>query len=77
MYTNTTAHAALTPSTLAEWQNVMAVRIHLLSRNLESSSFTDTKTYALGPVSVSPGGSFRRHAYNQLVRLNNPAGRRE
>jgi len=28
-------------------------------------------------VSVTPGGSFRRHAYNQVVRLNNPSGRRE
>lgn len=78
VYTNTTAHSALTPSSLAEWQNVMAVRIYVLARNLdESISFTDTKTYRLGPVSVTPGGSFRRHAYNQLVRLNNPAGRRE
>lgn len=78
VYTNTTAHAALTPSSLAEWQNVMAVRIYVLARNLDSSSgFTDTKTYVLGPVSVTPGGSFRRHAYNQLVRLNNPSGRRE
>jgi type IV pilus assembly protein PilW len=78
VYTNTTAHSDLTPANLAEWQNVMAVRIHVLARNLEvSNSFTDTKTYALGPVSVTPGGSFRRHAYNQLVRLNNPSGRRE
>jgi type IV pilus assembly protein PilW len=78
VYTNTTAHSALTPSSLAEWQNIMAVRIYLLARNLDaSSSFADTKTYVLGPVSVTPGGSFRRHAYNQLVRLNNPSGRRE
>jgi len=78
VYTNTTAHSGLTPADLAEWQNVMAVRIHVLARNLDvSNSFTDTKTYALGPVSVTPGGSFRRHAYNQLVRLNNPSGRRE
>ena len=78
VFTNTTAHAALTPSSLAEWQNVMAVRVYILARNLdESSGFTDTKTYQLGPVSVTPGGSFRRHAYNQLVRINNPSGRRE
>jgi len=78
VYTNTTAHSGLTPANLAEWQNVMSVRIYVLARNLDtSSSFTDTKTYALGPVSVTPGGSFRRHAYNQVVRLNNPSGRRE
>jgi type IV pilus assembly protein PilW len=62
----------------ANWQNVMAVRIYVLARNLDNTlSFADTKTYVLGPVSVTPGGSFRRHAYNQLVRVNNPAGRRE
>jgi type IV pilus assembly protein PilW len=78
VYTNTTAHAGLVPSSLAEWQNVMAVRIYVLARNLDNTlSFADTKTYVLGPVSVTPGGSFRRHAYNQLVRVNNPAGRRE
>ena len=78
VYTNTTAHAGLVPASLAEWQNVMAVRIYVLARNLDNTlSFADTKTYVLGPVSVTPGGSFRRHAYNQLVRVNNPAGRRE
>ena len=78
VYTNTTAHAATIPASLGEWQNVMAVRIHVLARNLDpTGSHTDTKTYALGPVSVTPGGAFRRHAYNELVRLNNPAGRRE
>jgi type IV pilus assembly protein PilW len=79
VYTNTpVTHPATTPASLAEWQNVMAIRIHLLARNLDTTnSFTDTKTYVLGPVTDTPGGSFRRHAYNQLVRLNNPAGRRE
>ena len=56
----------------------MAVRVYVLARNLDTTnSFTDTKTYPLGPVSTTPGGAFRRHAYNQLVRINNPAGRRE
>jgi hypothetical protein len=81
VYTNTTAHSATVPSDINEWQNVMAVRIYLLARNLDTSgSFIDTKTYALGPAAsadATPGGSFRRHAYTELVRLNNPAGRRE
>jgi type IV pilus assembly protein PilW len=78
VYTNTAAHAATTPSSIAEWQNVMSVRVHLLARNLDASAaFTDIKTYTLGPASVTPGGSFRRHAYNELIRLNNPSGRRE
>jgi type IV pilus assembly protein PilW len=66
------------PLTFAEWQNVMAVRVHLLARNVETSpAFTETKTFVLGAVSVSPTDSYRRHAYSELVRLNNPAGRRE
>jgi type IV pilus assembly protein PilW len=77
-YTNTSAHTAVTPSSMGEWLNVMAVRLYILARNLDTSAgFTDTKTYVLGPVSLTPGGSFRRHAYNEVVRLNNPAGRRE
>jgi type IV pilus assembly protein PilW len=77
VYTNTTAHAATTP-TFAEWQNVMTVRIYLLARSVEASSgFTESKTYPLGPVSVTPADSYRRHAYNELVRLYNPSGRRE
>jgi type IV pilus assembly protein PilW len=79
VYTNSSAHVATTPSSITEWQNVMTVRIYLLARSIEpSSGFTDTKTYVLGPVSVAaPSDSYRRHAYNELVRLNNPAGRRE
>jgi type IV pilus assembly protein PilW len=78
VYTNGTGHAAITPSSLAEWQNVMALRMYLLARNIDTTwSYPDGKTYALGPVSVTPGGAFRRHAYNELVRLNNPSGRRE
>lgn len=61
------------------WENLMAVRVHVLARNVDSTpGYTDAKTYALGPaVSVTPGGSFKRHAYNEVVRLTNPSGRRE
>ena len=66
------------PLTLIQWQNVMSARIHVLARNVDATgSHTDAKTYSLGPVSVTPGGAFRRHAFNELVRLYNPAGRRE
>lgn len=67
------------PLTLAEWQNVMTAHIYVLARNLDpSSGFTDTKSYALGPVTVAAqNDSYRRHAYTQLVRLNNPSQRRE
>ena len=78
VYTNTTAHVSLTPTTVAEWENVLSVKIYLLARNVDrTGGYTDTKTYSLGPVSVTPGGPYKRHAYAEVVRLNNPAGRRE
>jgi type IV pilus assembly protein PilW len=57
----------------------MTAHIYVLARNLDpSSGFTDTKSYALGPVTVgAQNDSFRRHAYTQLVRLYNPSQRRE
>lgn len=68
----------------ANWMNVMTARIHLLARNVEPSpDYVDAKTYSLGrdaagaPYDVTPGGNFRRHAYNGLVRIANAAQRRE
>src|SRR5450759_3766389 len=62
-----------------DWPNVVAVKMHILARNTESTrSYTDTKTYSLGPgLTVTPGDSYKRHAYTQYIRLVNPAGRRE
>jgi len=67
------------PATPADWANVVSVRVHVLARNLDpTGGFTDSKTYALGAgTSVTPGGSFKRHAYDEVVRINNVAGRRE
>lgn len=77
LYTNTSTHAAITPSSMTEWQNVMTVRVHVLARNIDQTTgYTDPKTYQIGPVSVTPGGAYKRHAYSELVRINNPAGRR-
>jgi len=66
------------------WMNVVTVRFHLLARNLDASpSYADVKTYQLGvdengsPVTVAPGGPYRRHVYGSLVRIANAAGRRE
>ncbi len=72
------------PGSFANWGNVVSVQFHLLARNLETSpGYTDAKTYSLGidaggaPVTVTPGLGYRRHVYSSLVRLNNPAGRRD
>lgn len=65
-------------------RNIMATNISLLSRSTEvTPDYTDSKTYTLAidvngdPQTITPGGGFKRHAYNTLIRVNNPAGRRE
>lgn len=79
VYTNTTAHPASTPSSVTEWSQVMSVRIYLLARNSQQTTgYTDTKKYSLGPVTInSPGDAYKRHAYAELARLINPAERLE
>jgi type IV pilus assembly protein PilW len=66
------------------WANVVAVRVNLLARNIEASlNYTDSKTYTLGndatgnPATVTPGDSYRRHAYTSLVRVVNVSERRD
>lgn len=68
------------PCVAADWANMVAVRVNLLARNISGSvGYVDTKTYTLGSGSVvGPfNDSFKRHAYTAVVRLMNPAGRRE
>lgn len=67
------------------WRNVMAVKVHLLARNTErTAGHSDTKTYVLGVAAdgtdntLGPySDAYKRHAYTSVVRLANPAGRRE
>lgn len=67
------------PSSVAEWQNVVAINLNVLARNVESNpGYTDTKSYAMGVAgSVTPGGSYKRHVYNASLRIVNPSSRRE
>jgi type IV pilus assembly protein PilW len=71
---------------VANWMNTMTATARVLTRTTEPSfGHNDTKTFAMGmaaddatPLVVGPfNDGFRRHAYMQTVRLNNPAGRRE
>jgi hypothetical protein len=59
--------------------NVVAVRIHVLARNLQATpGYTDTKTYQLGDQTMGPfNDGFKRHVFSTTVRLVNPAGRRD
>ena len=65
--------------TETDWANVVAVRIHVLARNLEASSgYVEDKSYVLGATTLGPfNDGFMRHAYSSYVRLVNPSGRRE
>jgi type IV pilus assembly protein PilW len=72
------------PSSVTDWSRVAALRIYVLARNTETSAgYTDTKTYQLGlnadatPNNLTPGGAYRRHAYTQVVRVQNPSQRLE
>lgn len=77
------------PAKAAEhWANVMAVRVHILARNNETSGdWIDTRTYNLGLASIadpapsSTSGPFndryKRHAYSAVARVVNVSGRRE
>ena len=75
------------PGSADRWNHVVTVQFYILARNLESSpNYTDTKTYALGKdssnaaITYTPSGSdvnYRRHVYSGLVRIMNPAGRRD
>lgn len=67
------------PATAADWANVVALNVHLLVRNNESTAgYVDAKTYNLGAgVSVTPGGNYKRHVYTSQFRIVNVGGRRE
>jgi type IV pilus assembly protein PilW len=66
------------PGATSNWRNVMALRLYVLARNTQTSQgYTDSKTYALGGTSVTPGGNYRRHVYQAIVRVKNPSERRE
>lgn len=68
---------------VTELEDVMAVRVNLLARNLEETpGFVDSKTYNLGLnkaayTPVSAMAAYKRHAYTALVRIENASARRE
>lgn len=65
---------------VADWANVMAVRLHLLARNNErSAGHTDTKTYNLGleGTTAATNDGFKRRVFSQLIRVVNPSSRRD
>ena len=75
------SYSTCSACTIADWSNVVSVKISLLARNLETSvGYTDTKTYTLGLAGThtpAAGDSYKRHVYTQTIRLVNPSSRRE
>lgn len=67
------------PTAVPDWQNVVAVRLNVLARNLEpTGDYTDAKQYDMGVVGLlTPGGNYKRHVYNAVVRIVNPSARRD
>ena len=67
------------------WANVVTARLHVLARSPEASPrYVDSKTYSLGldaagnAITVGPkNDGYRRHLYTSMVRIVNPAGRRD
>jgi type IV pilus assembly protein PilW len=65
---------------VADWADVMAVRLHLLARSNESSAgYQDTKTYSLGleGSTTATNDNFKRRVFSQLIRVVNPSSRRD
>lgn len=76
---NGSADSYVAAPAVADWPNAVSVKVNILARNTEpTAGHTDTKTYSLGLAgTVSPNDTYKRHTYNQFIRLTNPAGRKE
>jgi type IV pilus assembly protein PilW len=73
-------YVTCSPCTFDQLTNVVAVRVHVLARNLEATQgYIDNKTYNLGNTApIGPfNDGFKRHVFTTTVRLVNPAGRRD
>ena len=70
---------------VCNWWNAMSANVHVLARSTSiTMGYTDSKTYTLGLKSdgtdnvVGPfGDSYKRHAYESVIRFTNPAIRRQ
>ena len=71
---------ATDPVSIANWANVMAIRVNLLARNNDrSTGYQDTKQYNMGLAGLTAvtNDKYKRHVYSGLVRVTNPSERRE
>ncbi|MGZ3181563.1 MAG: PilW family protein [Telluria sp.] len=64
---------------VTNWKNVVSVQVSLLARSADQSpGWTDNKSYVLGAVTVTaPGDHYKRHVFQAMIGLPNPAGRKK
>ena len=71
---------AASPCTTADYTNVMAAKVYVLSRTIDQSrDYTDDKTYSLGVSGTVTAASdhYKRHVYSALIAMPNRSGPRE
>ncbi len=74
---------ALAACAVANWHSVVSVKLSLLARNTErSSGYSASTSYVLGSTVdgsantiAASGDHYRRHVFQAVVALSNPAGR--
>lgn len=66
------------PTTVANWNDVVAVQVYLLARSEATGQYTDLKTYTLGAAgSVGPYSDYyKRHVFSANYRVVNVSIRR-
>lgn len=67
------------PCTVAQLANTVALKIYVLIRSEQQTpGYQDTKTYALGSTTLGPfNDGYKRHLFQQTIRLQNVSSRRE
>lgn len=85
-FTASLGNCPTTPADCVEnWRNALAVKLHVLARtNAPTAGYTDIKTYSLGLTAAGAANAagpfndgYKRHVFDTVVRLNNPANRRQ
>jgi type IV pilus assembly protein PilW len=75
-----TAPAYVWTDAAKNWTNVMAVRIHLLARNLDKSSDADSRKFLMGLAKSEVGpfnDGYKRHVFSTVARVVNDSALRE
>jgi type IV pilus assembly protein PilW len=76
--------ATTTPTCVGRWTSVVSAKVFVLTRSIDTSpGYVDAKTYVLGRKAngdpnefsgLDPG--YKRRVFQEVVRLQNPSGRR-